>query len=211
MGLIIEIIFIIVLIILGIFNFTIRITYKNMKEINNESNLSGFEIARILSSELTSDEPHIIKKNGKFLDYYDANRNVIKLSPEVFDGTDMYAAVISLGLASLVSKERRTKVNRHNVNNFLVVLSYVMIVIGALLNNYNVIYFGMSLFIIAFIFQILLLNTWGKSVEEMEDVYNLVQEKELIKPYSEEDKINIAIVGIFFLARLPYGFINNFR
>lgn len=211
MGLIIEIIFIIVLIILGVLNFSIRISYKNMKEIKNDSNLSGFEIARILSSELTSDEPHIIKKNGKFLDYYDANRNVIKLSPEVFDGTDMYAAVISLGLAALVSKERRTKVNRHNVNSFLVVLSYVMIVIGALLNNYNVIYFGMSLFIIAFIFQILLLNTWGKSVEEMEDVYNLVQEKELIKPYSEEDKINIAIVGIFFLARLPYGFINNFR
>ena len=65
---IIDILFIIVLILLVLINILIRTVAETTKELKNKANLSGFEIARKLTSVYCEEEPHIIKKNGKYLD-----------------------------------------------------------------------------------------------------------------------------------------------
>lgn len=210
MGLVIEIIFIIVLVLIVIANILMRVFYNELKEEENGTKLSGFEIAKIISEKENENAPHIIKKNGKFIDHYNYERNVIKLSPEVFDGTNIYAAIISIAVA-LETKEEFNKASiGHKISSFLVIASYILIILGAFLNNANIIHFGFIIFILAFIIEILVLNIYGKTENDIKKINKYIDELELIKPM---DKFKDYIVGGFVLslARLPYGFINYFR
>ena len=76
---IIDILFIIVVVLIILINMLFRSVVKTTKNIKNEANLSGFEIARKTSSKFCDEEPHIIKKSGKYLYHYNKDRNVIKL------------------------------------------------------------------------------------------------------------------------------------
>lgn len=210
MGLIIEIIFIIVIVLIILINLALLSLSKKLKDIPNEKELSGFEIAKKISSKLAEDEPHIIKKNGKFLDYYDTNRNVIKLSPEVFDGTDMYAAIMAINIALETDKTKLNRVKGNNLNSFLVIVSYILIIIGTFLNNYHVIDFGFLLFIIAFVLQFMLSSLYGKTKEEIEITEKFIKKEKVIKPY-ETYKDNSGLLALVSIARLPYSFINNFK
>lgn len=210
MGLIIEIIFILVLAIIVLVNIGIRIMYSELAQIPNKTHLSGFEIARIVSSKMDCEEPHIIKKNGKYLDHYNYERNVIKLSKEVFDGSDIYASLIALNVALETDKTRINAAKGHKFSSFLVLLSYIIIISGAFLNNPNIILFGFILFILAFFLEAIILNLFGKTKEEVDEIYKIAQEENLIEPYEEyKDKASILI--LINIARLPYGFINYFR
>ena len=172
--------------------------------------LSGFEVARIISSKLALEEPHIIKKNGNFLDHYNYERNVIKLSPEVFDGTDIYAAIIALNIALETAPERKNVAIGHKFNSFIIISSYLILIIGAFLNKANIIHFGLILFIIALIIEILLLNLFGHNEEEVNKIYDAIKKENIIRPF-DENKDNMLLLMLINIARLPYSFINYFR
>lgn len=207
---IIEIIFIIVIVLILLINILIRSVAKTCKGLENASKLSGMEIARILSSKLSNEEPHIIKKSGRFLDHYNRERNVIKLSPEVFDGEDMYAATMAINVALETDKERRNVSLGRKINSFLVIASYVMIVIGAFAQNNLIIHLGMILFIITFIIEFVLLASLFKTEEDLNNLYKLIKKEKLVKPI-EDYKENGLLVALSRLATLPYNFINYFR
>lgn len=205
MGLIIEIAFIITLILIILVNLGLLKLRKELKQIENESKLSGMEIARIISSKYCEEEPHIIKKKGLFLDHYNSNRNVIKLSPEVFDGTDMYASAIAINVA-LETKEE--KISRGNYfATFIVLVSYVLIVLGAFLNNSNIINFGLIVFVLAFILVFCINTTYNKK----DEIFKMLKKEKIIKAIDEEIEENLILASLIVVARLPYGFINYFR
>lgn len=207
---IIEIIFIIVIGLIVLINMLFRSVVKTTKNINNGTNLSGFEIARKLSSKFCENEPHIIKKKGRFLDHYNKERNVIKLSPEVFDGEDAYSAIIAINVALETDKERKNVPIGRKINSFLVIASYILIIIGAFTSNTLIIHLGMVLFILTFIFEFLLLANLFGTEENLNKLYELIQKEELIKPI-DEYKDNGILLALSHLATLPYSFINYFR
>jgi len=210
MGIVIETIFLIVIVIIILMNIYFLTISKRLKSVENGTELSGFEIAKKISEKLSKNEPHIIKKNGKLLDYYDINRNVIKLSPEVFDGTDMYAAIIALNTALETDKVKENITKGHNITNFIVIASYIMIILSSLTNNGSIMHLGFILFIIAFIIEFFILNIFGKTKEDIDNLYKFIEKEKIIKPFDENKKY-IAILLLISVARLPYGFINNFR
>lgn len=207
-GQIIEIAFLIAIIIILIAYLLAYIMYKDFKNTANEANISGCEIARIVSTKLENEDIHIIKKKGLFLDYYDDNRQVIKLSPEVFDGTNMYSSLIAFRLA-LETNNKNEQIINEKFCTFLVLSSYIMISLGAFLNNPNIIHFGFVLFIIAFLLEMFYINFYIKE-SEMPDIIKLLKKEKLILPLDDIEN-NLIIVSIIHLARLPYGFINHFR
>lgn len=211
MNFLIELIFLIVLFIILIANFGVYKIYKKFKNISNESSKSGFEIARIVSKEYCHTEPHIIKRKGKFLDHYKENRNVIKLSPEVFDGTDLYASFISAHLA-IESENREPKTKAfNNYASFCVLFSYMMLIAGAFLKNSGIIHFGLVLFILAFFLIIIASALYGRREDDLAEIYKFIEQNELIKPFDDDIKNSFIILAIMPLARLPYGFINYFK
>ena len=148
MSLIIEIIFILVILFIIILNIKLRSIYKENKNIHNEKNISGFEI--ILN--LSSNDPHIIKKKGMYLDYYNYERNTIKLSDTVFDGEDIYASLVGVNIAYETKDITFAKNNKFS--SIMILTSYIVIILGAFLNNPNIINFGLIIFILSFIYEV---------------------------------------------------------
>ena len=207
---IIDILFIIVVVLIILINMLFRSVVKTTKNIKNEANLSGFEIARKTSSKFCDEEPHIIKKSGKYLDHYNKDRNVIKLSPEVFDGEDIYAAVTAFNVALETDPERKNVAIGRKINPFLVIASYILIILGAFANNTLVIRLGLILFIVSFVIEFVLLASLFKTEEELKKLYELIKKEKLIKPEkSYED--NCLLLALSRLATLSYSFINYFR
>lgn len=205
MGLIIEIAFLITLGIIILVNLGLLKLRKELRKVENESKLSGMEIARIISSKYCEEEPHIIKKKGLFLDHYNSNRNTIKLSPEVFDGTDMYSSMVAINIALETHEEKIAKGNYFAT--FIVLVSYVLIILGEFLNNANIIKFGLIVFVLAFILVFCINTTYNKK----EEIFKMLKEEKIIKSLDEEIEDNLVLTSLIVLARLPYGFINYFR
>ena len=210
MGIIIDIIFIIVVGLIILINMLYRSVAKTTKNMKNEANLSGFEIARKVSSNFCDEEPHIIKKSGKYLDHYNKDRNVIKLSPEVFDGETIYAGVTAFNVALETDPERKNVVIGHKINSFLVIASYLFIILGTFANNILVIRLGLVLFIITFIVEFILISSLFRSEEELNKLYELVKKEKLMKPLEAYQDKSL-LLALSKPATLPYSFINYFR
>lgn len=207
---IIDILFIIVLILLVLINIFVRIVAQTTKELKNKANLSGFEIARKLSSAFCEEEPHIIKKNGKYLDHYNKERNVIKLSPDVFDGEDVYAGVVAINTALETDPNRKNISLARKMNAFLVLISYVFIILGSITHNTLIIRLGTLIFILAFIIEFILLASLFKSKEELDKLYEQIEKERLIKPIENYKKYCL-LISLTKIATIPYSFINYFR
>lgn len=208
---IIELLFIIVVVLIILINMLYRSVVKTTKGIKNGTGLSGFEIARILSSRLCDlEDPHIIKKNGKYLDHYNRERNTIKLSKEVFDGDDLYAAITAINISLETPKDKKMVLEGRKLNAFLVIASYIVIIIGALYTNTFIIYLGMTLFVLAFIIEFILMAMIIKTDEDLKKLNELIKENNLIKP-AQEYADNAILLSLSRLATLPYSFINYFR
>ncbi len=210
MGIIIDIIFIIVVGLIILINLLFRSAVKTTKNIKNEANLSGFEIARKVSSKFCNEEPHIIKKSGKYLDHYNKDRNVMKLSPEVFDGLDLYSAIVAINTALEVDSQRKNVPVFHKLSSFLVITSYIFMIMGVFVNNILVIRLGMILFILACIMEFILISSLFINEDEINKLYDLVSKEKLLKPI-DKYKDNFIILALNHLATLPYSFINYFR
>ena len=210
MGIIIDIIFIIIVGLIILINLLFRSVVKTTKNIKNEANLSGFEIARKVSTKFCQEEPHIIKKSGKYLDHYNKDRNVIKLSPDVFDGETIYAGVTAFNVALETDPERKNVAVGHKLNSFLVIASYLFIILGAFANNILVIRLGLVLFILTCIIEFVLISSLFKSDEELNKLYEFIKKEKLIKPV-ESYKDYCLLLILSKLATLPYSFINYFR
>ena len=206
MGLIIEIAFIIALGIIIIINLYLLKLRKELKQIENESNLSGMEIARIVSSKYCEKEPHIIKKDGLFLDHYNINRNVIKLSPEVFDGTNMYSSIIAIIIAMEKNNEKKARENYYIA--LIMPVAYILIILGAFLNNFSIINLGLIIFILTFILSLTVNTTPNKN----DGILKIIKKEKIIEPFDSNNiERNMVLLRVLVLARLPYEFINYFR
>lgn len=186
-----------------------RSVVKTTKEMPNLANLSGFEIARKVTALFCEEDPHIIKKSGKYLDHYNKDRNTIKLSPDVFDGENIYAAVTAINIALETKEENQQIPVGRKLNDFLVLVSYIIIIVGSFFANPIVIRLGMFIYILAFVFEGLLLSFLFPK-DEFKQLLETIKKAELIKP-SQEYENNCLLLALSRIATLPYSFINHFR
>lgn len=207
MGTIIEIIFLIVLGLLFLVNI-IFLMFTNMLK-GEDRKLSGFEVARILSDDLFEDKPHIIKKKGKMLDHYNPKRNTIKLNPEVFDGTNLYSTSCAVFVTIEADPKRKNTQRIHSIADFLIMASYIIIIMGSFLTNAPIIHFGMIIFIASVILEWFNKSPLVMKGEEEKIVENLIK-LNIIKN-NKEDIGAVTSYSLISLANLPYRFINLFR
>ncbi len=203
MAIIIEIVFVLVLLIILFCYYMCCRLHNETKDISNEVNLSGFEIAK----HIAKNDPHIIKKKGLFLDYYDSKRNVIKLSPEVFDDSSLFATFMALTTSNETQNKSQTF---RLLNSFLVLASYFNIIIGSFLNNTMLIHFGFILFIIAFLIELHCINVFTLDIKDMRPLLEGLEVSKLFN-LLEEYRAEIIVLNIRHVATLPYYFINYFR
>ena len=175
----VENIFLIIILLELIAGFIVYLKNKSLKEIENENRLTGFELAR----KLSGDETHIIEKKGIISNYYDQKRDTVKLSEEVFNNQSIYASLTSL----IVSNKNKTILNLRDLNDFLIIISYSMIIIGAFLNNLMLIRLGMIIYIIAIIIESYSLKIM------INNINSLLKDEQYIKSSKIDNKTVISV------------------
>lgn len=156
-------ILIIMLILPAIASGLVTISYSKYKAIENEKNLSGFEVARKILDNNDLKDIYIVETNGNLTDHYDPKRKVVRLSKDIYHGT----SVASLSVAAhecghaIQDKEGYTYMRIRSlifpVVNFATTFSYLVIFLGLIMESLEIIWLGILLVGTGLIFQLVTL------------------------------------------------------
>lgn len=157
------IIFILMLAIPAIAQFLVTSSYSKYKNIENEANISGFEVARKILDNNDLKDIYIVEVNGNLTDHYDPKRKVVRLSKEVFHGSSVAALSIAAHECGHAIQDKvgytymRIRSLIFPVVHFATGISYFIIFLGLVMESMNMIWLGILLVGTGLIFQIVTL------------------------------------------------------
>ena len=73
----------------------VSVTYKKYRNIENNKNLTGFEVARKILDKNGLNDMYIVETRGNLTDHYDPTRKTIKLSSDIFHGTSIASIAVA--------------------------------------------------------------------------------------------------------------------
>lgn len=168
----------------------ISYTYNKYLKINNNKNISGFEVARKILDKNNLNDLHIVETRGNLTDHYDPRRNVIRLSEDVFDKN-------SISSVSIAAHECGHAIQKKDgylpmkIRNFLVPIvsfvnkfAYIILIIGFILEFYDLIEIAIILMSSSILFQLITLpvefNASKRAKKELEKL-KILENDELEK------------------------------
>lgn len=168
----------------------ISYTYNKYLKINNNKNISGFEAARKILDKNNLNDLHIVETRGNLTDHYDPRRNVIRLSEDVFDKN-------SISSVSIAAHECGHAIQKKDgylpmkIRNFLVPIvsfvnkfAYIILIIGFILEFYDLIEIAIILMSSSILFQLITLpvefNASKRAKKELEKL-KILENDELEK------------------------------
>lgn len=183
------ILIILILLIPAIAQFSISINYSNYKKQANSKGISGQEVARKILDENGLSNIYVVETKGNLTDHYDSARKVVRLSTEVFHGESIAAAAIAAHECghAIQDKENyfmlRLRSLIYPVVNIGTSLSYIIILIGIVMQALDLVYVGIALTGLGLIFQLITLPVEfdaSKRALKILEVNNLVEPSEHI-------------------------------
>lgn len=72
----------------------IKINYKKYKKIDNHSNISGADVARMIIEKYNLNI-YVVETSGELTDHYNSKRKVIKLSSDIYNGTSIASIAVA--------------------------------------------------------------------------------------------------------------------
>lgn len=167
----------------------ISYTYNKYLKIENEKSISGFEAARNILDDNSLIDLHIVETRGNLTDHYDPKRKVIRLSGDVFDKN----TISSVSIAAHECGHALQKKDGYfpmKIRNFLVPIvnivnkfAYVILIIGFILEFYNLIEIAIVLMSSSILFQLVTLpvefNASKRAKKELIRL-GILNEKEMI-------------------------------
>lgn len=156
-------IFILMLAIPAIAQFLVSSSYSKYKNIENEANITGFEVARKILDKNDLKDIYIVEVNGNLTDHYDPKRNVVRLSKEVFHGSSIAALSVAAHECGHAIQDKvgytymRIRSLLFPVVHFATGLSYFVIFLGLAMESINMIWLGILLVGTGLIFQLVTL------------------------------------------------------
>ncbi len=137
--------------------------YSKYKNIENENELSGFEIARKILDEHGLKEIYIVETKGNLTDHYDPKRRVVRLSNSVYHGKTIASTAIAAHECghAIQDKENylymRLRALIFPIVNIATSLSYFIIFLGLIFESLNLIWMGILCVGTGLIFQLVTL------------------------------------------------------
>ncbi|HOP65747.1 MAG TPA: zinc metallopeptidase [Bacilli bacterium] len=166
----------------------VKVTYNKYKEVENTKHLSGFEVARKILDQKGLDNIHIVEVRGNLTDHYDSNRKVVRLSTDIFHGETVAAASVAAHEVGHAIQDKegyfflKLRSFIYPIVKFCSSISYVVIIIGFLMEATNLIYLGVALVGAGLLFQLITLPVEfdaSKKAKANLKKYNLVSKEEL--------------------------------
>lgn len=138
-------------------------TYNRYKKITSHSGYTGAQFARKMLNDNGLYDVTITQISGRMSDHYDPRANQVRLSAEVYNGT----SIASLGIAAHEvghAVQHATNYFPLTVRNLVVPVTnfsssiyMLFIFIGIITNSFSMIQFGIMLFAVIVIFQVITL------------------------------------------------------
>ena len=138
-------------------------TYNRYKKVTSHSGYTGTQFARKMLNDNGLYDVTITQISGRMSDHYDPRANQVRLSAEVYNGT----SIASLGIAAhevghaVQHATNYVPLTVRNlvvpVTNFSSSIYMLFIFIGIIMNSFSMIQFGIMLFAVIVIFQVITL------------------------------------------------------
>jgi len=138
-------------------------TYKETKEITNQKQVSGQEVARKILDANGLEDIYVVEVRGELTDHYDPSRNVIRLSHTVFqDDSIASLAVAAHECGHAIQKKEgyfffRLRSFLVPVVNLISYMGYFVIVISLFAGLTTYLFLGMIMLVCSLIFQLVTL------------------------------------------------------
>ena len=141
--------------------FQVKAAYAKASRIPARSGLSGAEVARHMLASAGAGTVQVEMTKGFLSDHYDPKSKRLRLSPDVFQGHSLAAVGIAAheaGHAFQDAEHYAPLVMRNGIVPLASIgsnLSWVLIFVGAALGSLNLALFGVGLFSMVVIFQLI--------------------------------------------------------
>ncbi len=181
------------LIILAIFaipaiaQLSISNNYRKYSMLENKKKISGFEVARKILDKYDLKNVHIVEVRGNLTDHYDPNRQVVRLSTNIFHGTSIAALAVAAHECGHAIQDKegylflRFRSLIFPVVHFTSYFAYIILIIGLLTEGLGLFSLGIALVAIGLLFQLITLpvefNASARAKEEITKL-KLATEKE---------------------------------
>ena len=141
-------------------------TYKETKEITNQKQVSGQEVARKILDANGLEDIYVVEVRGELTDHYDPSRNVIRLSHTVFQDDSIASLAVAAHECGHAIQHQTgyfpltLRGNLVPVANFGSTMAWPLIIIGLFFNSSTgsfLIQLGIIFFSLAVLFQLVTL------------------------------------------------------
>ena len=180
-----RILILIGLLISGLSQAFISITYSKYKKINNKKLITGAETARKILKANGLEKIYVVETKGYLTDHYDPRAKVIRLSTDIYNGESIAAASVAaheVGHA-IQDKENykfmKIRSSLVPITNFGNKFGYLVILAGIILNMIGLVYLELILFGSILLFQLVTLpvefnasNRGKKNLEKLNILTN---------------------------------------
>ncbi len=153
----------VILIIPAVAQWGVYKSYNTYKQVKNSKGISGFEVARKILDDNGLEKVHVVEVNGNLTDHYDPSRKVVRLSSDVFHGETIAAVSIAAHEVGHALQDKdgylymRFRSLIFPVVNVATGVSYYIILLGILLQAFDMIMLGIALTGCGLIFQLVTL------------------------------------------------------
>ena len=165
----------------------IQSSYNRYKRVENSKKKSGFEVAREILDKNGLEDIYIVEIKGELTDHYDPTKKVVRLSTDIFHGETIAAAAVAAHECghAIQDKESYTFLKIRSaiypVVNVATSISYYIILLGFLMQAFQLIYLGIALTCCGLSFQVVTLavefDASRRALEKLQD-YKIVDNSE---------------------------------
>ena len=166
----------------------IQSSYNRYKRVENNKKKSGFEVAREILDKNGLEDIYIVEIKGELTDHYDPTKKVVRLSTDIFHGETIAAAAVAAHECghAIQDKESYTFLKIRSaiypVVNVATSISYYIILLGFLMQAFQLVYLGIALTWCGLLFQVVTLpvefDASRRALEKLQD-YKIVDSSEL--------------------------------
>ena len=141
----------------------VSVTYKKFRNIENNENLTGFEVARKILDKNGLNDMYIVETRGNLTDHYDPTRKTIKLSSDIFHGTSIASIAVAAHECGHAIQDKdgylfmRIRSLIFPIVSLGTKFAYIVLVIGLIMSAMNLIWLGIILVGLGLVFQLVTL------------------------------------------------------
>lgn len=183
-----DLLYLLMLIIPLIAQIYVTSSYKRFKKVYNKKNITGYDVARKILDANNLSNLYIVETKGTMTDHYDPSRKIVRLSSEVYHESSVASMAIAAHECGHAIQDKEgylfLKIRSfiYPVVNLGTRLAYIVLLIGIVLEYFDLILLGIVLVGLGLVFQIVTLpveiNASKRALLKLEEL-NIADKEEL--------------------------------